>query len=147
MSGFQTDFLTGWAVYLAAAGIGATWNPTGTYTALQLGIVLRKMPDSPDRVIVLSAYGIGDDPSLSDSDLGLQVRCRWEGSDPRPADDLDDAIFSLLQNLKGVTLSTGIFVVKCHRRSQTPLGQDANQRWSTSANYVVTVHRPSANRT
>jgi len=147
VSGFKTDLLTGLAVYFAGAGIGATWNTTGAYTALKTGIVLGVVPQAPDRVIALSAYDVSDDPKLSDSVIGVQIRTRWSGSDPRGVDDLDDAIFNLLHAKEGLTLSTHVFVVQCLRKSGTPLGQDANQRWSRSANYYVTVHRPSANRT
>jgi hypothetical protein len=147
VSGFQTDLLTGLAVYLAAGGIGATWNTSGAYTALQTGIVLRTVPQAPDRCITLSTYGVDDDPALSDSTLGIQVRCRWNGPDPRPVDDLDDAVFNLLHGKTGLTLSTGIVIVQLLRQSAGSLGQDANGRWSTTSNYYATAWRPSTNRT
>ena len=147
MSGFQTDLLTGLAVYLAAGGLQATWSPTGEYTALQTGIVIRNVPPAPDRIITLTAYPVSDSPALSDSVLGLQVRCRWGGQDPRPVDDLSDAIFNLLHGKTTLTLSTGVTVVQCLRQSAKTLGQDDNLRWSNAHNYYLTVHRPSTNRT
>ncbi len=104
------------------------------------------MPDKPDRLVCLSAYGVGDDPSLSDSVLGVQVLTRWNGADPRGVDDLDDEIFDLLHGLAGVELATGVRIVICLRQSSASLGQDVGQRWSRSANYYVTAHRPSDNR-
>jgi len=146
MSGFQTNLLTGLAAYLAAGGLGATWSTSGAYTALQTGIVLGAIPQAPDRVIALSAYGVSDSPGLSDSVIGVQVRCRWENADPRPVDDLQDTIFNLLHGVNGVTLSTGVYVVIATRKSAATLGQDQNGRWSNVANYYLSVHRPSTHR-
>ena len=140
--------LTGFAVLMAAtATIGATWNTTGAYSASQTGIVLGTIPESPDRVIALTAYGVGDDVALSDSVLGLQVLTRWAGRDPRPVYNLDAAIFALLQNSRHLILSTGVHVVLCARNSgPAPLGQDSNGRWSLSSNYNSKLHRPSTHR-
>jgi len=93
-------------------------------------------------------YDSDDDPALSDSIVNLQVRCRAEGQDKRKVDDLDDAVFSLLQNKLNTTLSTGVTVGQMHRVSgPASLGQDGNLRWSTSSNYLVSAHRPSTHRT
>ena len=135
MSGFETDLLTGLAELLVGAGIGA-WNPTGAYAATDTGIVFNVIPQSPDTII-----------TLSDSVVGVQVRTRCGGQDPRPVMDLDGSIFSALHGLQGVTLSTGVHLVSLVRRSGVPLGQDANNRWMRSANFYATVWRPSTNRT
>jgi hypothetical protein len=147
-AGFESNLLTGLAVYLAAGGIEATYNTSGVYTTLQTGIVLGNIPQAPDRVITLTVYDADDDPALSDSTVNLQVRCRGEGQDKRKVDDLDSAVFNLLQNKLDVTLSTGVKVGEIHRTSgPASLGQDGNSRWSLSSNYAVSAHRPSANRT
>ena len=147
VAGFTTDLLTGIAVYLAAGGIGATWNASGTYGVLDTGIVLGNIPQAPDRIITLTGYGVSDSPSLSDSVLGAQIRCRWGGADPRPVDDLNDSIFSILHGKTAFTLSTGVVVVQALRQSTASLGQDEGRRWSMTANYYLTVHRPSTYRT
>jgi hypothetical protein len=77
----------------------------------------------------------------------VQVISRWGGRDPRPSDDLDDAIFSLLHGRQRLVLSTGVTIVQIMRVSGAPLGWDENQRRSVSSNYYVTVHRASTNRT
>jgi hypothetical protein len=147
-AGFESNLLTGLAVYIAAGGIEATWNTSGAYTALQTALVLGDFPQTPDRIIALTAYGVSDDPSLSDSVIGLQVRTRAEGQDKRKVDNLDAAVFGLLQNKTAWTLSTGVYVVQCLRNSgPASLGKDVSPRWQLSSNYYVTVHRPSANRT
>lgn len=147
--GFTTLLLNGLAVYLAAGGIGATYNSSGLYTATQTGIAFGKLPDTPDSAIVLSAYGIGqDDPSLSDSGLGVQVICRCGGADPRLAADLSDAVFDLLHGVQHLTLSTGVHVIQCRRNSgPASLGQDSNNRWALTQNFYADLHRPSSFRT
>jgi hypothetical protein len=146
VSGFSTDLLTGLAVYLAANSVG-TWNTSGAYTVLETGIVLGNVPQTPDRIVTLTSYGVSDSPALSDSVLGVQVRTRWGGADPRPCDDLDDLIFNLLHGKTGLVLSTGVTIVQSLRHSASTLGQDGNSRWSNVSNYYLSVHRPSTNRT
>lgn len=145
MAGFQTDLAVGFAQLLAAKGV-ATWNAAGAYTSGQTGIILRALPQAPDRVIVLAPYGVDDDLVHGDDITGLQVTTRWGGGDPRPNDDLADAVFDQLQGLPRTVLSTGIVVEQCFRRSGTSLGQDANSRWRTVQNFYVTAHRPTPHR-
>lgn len=144
--GYQTDLLTGLAQDLAGRGIGV-WSPAGSYAAADTAIVLATVPQAPDRVITLTWYAVSDDPTLSDTVSGVQVRCRWAGQDPRPASDLSDLIFDAWHGASGLTLATGVRVVECSRRSAVSLGQDANGRWSTSQNFYLTTHRPSPHRT
>jgi len=147
-AGFQSNLLTGLAVHLAAGGIEATYRTSGVFTALETGIVLGSIPQTPDRIVTLTVYDSDDDPALSDSAVRVQVRCRAQGADKRLVDNLEDAIFNLLQNKLDITLSTGVTVGQIHRASgPASLGQDGNSRWSTSSNYSVSAHRPSANRT
>lgn len=145
--GFSTDLLTGLAQLLEDKSIGA-WRPDGTpYAAGETPIILGDVPQAPDRVITLTAYVVDDDPSLSDSVLGVQARYRTTGREQRATDDLADDVFDAWHGLHDVVLSTGVHVVELLRRSGAPLGKDASNRWSRSDNYYATVHRPSANRT
>lgn len=138
--------LTGIAQLLDARGV-ATWRSAGAYTAGETAVVLGGLPQSPDRVVALAGYGVGDDGTLSDSTIGVQVTTRWGGQDPRPGDELVDAVFDTLHGLHDATLPTGVRVVLSMRQSWTSLGQDANQRWRMVQNFYVTTHRPSAHRT
>ena len=146
MTGFETNLLTGIAQLLATANLG-TWRDTGVYAAAETGIVFDTVPATPDRVITLTDYVVSDDPTLSDSVIGVQVRTRWAGADPRPVKDLDGGIFDALHGLESVTLTGGIHIVSMFRRSGTSMGQDLGNRWGRSSNYYATVHRPSTNRT
>jgi hypothetical protein len=148
--GFNTNLLTNLAAYLQTNSIG-TWNTSGAYTAAQTGITLYTMPQGvTDKIICLSAYGVGDEPLTNHSIIGVQVRCRWSGTNPTLVDDLADSIFTLLQGKTNWTLGAGaaaVSVVKCVRNSgPISLGQDANGRWVNSSNYYLTVCYPSTNR-
>ena len=146
MSGHRTNLLTGVAVLLDAAAV-AVWNATGAYSPTQTGIVLKVVPQSPDAVVTLTTYSVSDDPTLSDTVMGLQVITRAAGQDPRAVDDLSDAVFDQLHGLHDTDLSTGLHIVQCLHRSGASLGQDDLHRWANTDNYYVTTHRPSLNRT
>lgn len=149
---FDELFLTGFAMRLAAAGIGLRWDPSGIYTPGQVGIVVDAVPESPDDVVTLSAYAVSDEYSLADTVMGLQVRVRRAGQNPRPCRATGSKIFTNLQGLAQTALPApvgepaGVFVNACERRSHTPGGQDKSQRWSQIQNFYVTVHRPTTYR-
>jgi hypothetical protein len=150
MSGIQTNLLVGIATALQTAGLG-TYNSSGVYTTVQTGIVFGTVPQGPDRIITLTPYGVADDPALSDSVLGLQVRTRWGGANPSLVYDLDDLLFAYLHGRRGWTVNTGaaaVTIAQCLRNSgPASLGQDANLRWSLSSNYYLDIWRPSTHRT
>lgn len=138
-------FLEGVAQHLAAAGVGV-WRPSGSYPPGEAGIVVAARPQEPGDVISLSAYGVDDDPSLSDSVLGLQVWCRRAGAHPGPVAETADAVFDVLHGTTHLALVGGVHVVQCLRRSQVSGGQDGNGRWSDIQNFYATVHYPSTHR-
>ena len=146
MSGFETNLRTGIAAALNTAAIGV-WREASAYAAGETAIVFGTFPQDPARAVCLSLYGVGDEPSLSDSTIGLQVRTRWDGQDPRLVDDLAALVLDYLHGKTDWTLSTGVHVVQCLRKSWVPLGQDTNGRWERSDNYYLDVWQPSANRT
>lgn len=142
--GFTTDLLSGIASRLDTAGV-AVWRPTGTYDPAEVGIVLGVPTQQPDSLIALAVYTSDDDPSLSDSTLGMQVRLRAPDADTRKADDLADGVFDTLQGLHGATLGP-LRLVYARRRSTLPLGIDGKGRHERTENYDLTVHRPSTHR-
>jgi hypothetical protein len=144
--GFTSRLVAGMAEHIEAAGIG-TWDPTGTsYADDATAIVIRAIPDQPDRLITLTAYPIGRNlPGMADHLTGVQVRLR-AGPDPRECDDLADELFDLLDGASGLTWG-GIPVKDVGRRSYTSLGQDGSRRWERSENYEVDAMRPTANNT
>jgi hypothetical protein len=143
---FTGDVLKGLAQYLEDGGVG-TYEPTGAYpVSADAPIFLGDMPGTPDRVIVLSAYVIDDDPSLPDSAVGVQARTRGAAGSPGSVDDLDDAVFDRLHGARGITAGT-VRITQILRRSGTPLGRDGNRRFERSSNFYVTAARPSLHRT
>lgn len=144
--GFTSRLLTGLAEHLDTAGIGV-WDPTGTtYADGDTAIVIRAIPDRPDRLITITTYPLGANlPGMADHVTGLQVRLR-AGPDPRECDDLADAIHDLLDGASGLTWG-GIPVKSISRRSYTSLGADGSRRWERSENYEVDAMRATANNT
>jgi len=144
--GWTSRLLTGLAEHLAANGVGA-WRPNGpSYTANEVGIVIRAIPATPDRIITLAAYPVNAGlPGLADITTGVQIRCRGT-VDPRVVEDVGDAAFDLLDGATGLTWG-GIPVVQVYRQSYAPLGSDGNGRWESSHNYYVDAMRPTVNRT
>lgn len=129
---------------LVAASVGVT-RSSGTFQSTDTAIVMQTLPQAPDNAIALTIYAGTDDPTLSDSVARVQVMCRAKTSDPRPTNDLADAVFAAFQNLTA-TLSTGIVVQQMLRRSSVPLGKDDQQRWVRSDNYDIKFWNPSTYR-
>jgi hypothetical protein len=79
---FTADLFVGLAQRIADHGIGTYRADGSAYLATETAIVSSAMPQTPDRAIVLSDYPVTDDPALSDSVLGMQMRCRGRPNDP-----------------------------------------------------------------
>jgi hypothetical protein len=141
---WTTDFLDGLAQHLEDAGVG-TFHSTGVpYTAAQTAIVFDQVPTNPDRLIVLTAYGGGDDPTLSQGEVMVQARFRGT-TDPRTVVLIEDAAFGALHNLPRTDLG-GVKVAAAWRTSFAYMGADANGRHERVSNYRFLVHRPTAHR-
>lgn len=142
-SEFDVEFKAGFGKLLAEEGLGVWGGPFG---ASQVGIVDGALPATPENVLALGSYSVSDDPTNSDSVIGLQVTARAKGQDPRGTERLTAKVYDQLHGLTNVLLPGGVYVVQCHRQSWTSLGQDENNRWREVSNFYVTVHRPSKYR-
>lgn len=143
--GWTSDLLTGLAEHLDANSVGI-WRPTGAYGADETAIVIRAIPQEPDRLITLAPYPVGTTlRGMQDHVSAIQIRVRGT-TDPRVCEDLADEVFDLLDSCGRQTLN-GIALVDMWRQSYTSLGQDANLRWEASHNYHVEAMRATANRT
>jgi hypothetical protein len=135
----------GLAEYLATNGV-AVYRPTGVYRDDETGIVLGTVPASPPRVVVLTPYPLSDDVDQADSVLGLQVRVRGAGPDPREALDLVDAVFVELHGATHLDLA-GALVHLAERTASLPMGRDESGRYEHADTYQLTAHRPTRHRT
>lgn len=147
--GWTSRLLVGLAQHLDANSIG-DWDPTGTYTADQVGILIRAVPSTPDTVITLAPYvNATAERGLGDLTTGVQLRFRGT-TDPRVCEDLADEAFDLLDSSGFQVWGTppaDIVIADVYRASYTSLGQDSNGRWEASHNYFVEAMRPTTNRT
>ncbi|MFE5777080.1 minor capsid protein [Brachybacterium sp. NPDC056505] len=134
--------VTGLAVLLDGEGI-ASWSPSGTLTGPGPVIAMAAVPESPDRVVTLTAYTVTDDPAFSDSTIAVQVRVRGT-TDPRTTWATSGAVFDVLQAWTGDL--GGVPVIECHRQVSAPLGQDGNRRWEQADTYYMQTHTPTRHR-
>lgn len=132
------ELLTGIAEYLAGAGLGLSWNPSGTYTTNQVGIFAVFMPDSPDRVVVLTLVDTGDDPSMPLGSKMLQVRGRGARNDPLDVAEILDPIFDVLHGRTNWAIGSQV-IVQCLRRVSAPMGLDSNHRNERADQYYLDV--------
>jgi hypothetical protein len=134
------DLLDGYARLIAEAGVGI-YRESGQYTTTETGITIAKVPDTPDRIITLTPYDVDSTSGLTDVTEGLQIRFRT-GPDPRPALDLEDAVFEAL-HMREHTLVGGIPVALSWRQSWSWIGADARGRLELTANYYLRLSRSS----
>lgn len=137
---YETDIATALAELLAAKGVGV-WRPDGAYPdgttpAIYMGLV----PEVARPVITITTYPVEATLNPNDSVLGVQVRTRAPGRDPRPTTDLDGRIFDILHGMTNVPLG-GWRVTKILFQSGAIMGQDDSERWSRTANYYLTGPR------
>lgn len=144
---FDVQFKAGFGQYLASAAGGSVGKWGGPFALTDVGIVDGSLPSTPDNALALGSYSLSDDPTNSDSLIGLQITARAKGQDPRGTERLTGKVYDQLHGLTNVLLPGGVYVVQCYRQSWTSLGQDENSRWREASNFYVTVHRPSKYRT
>lgn len=145
---YTTDLLAGVAAQLSAAGIGVYHtDPTIPYQDTDTAIVLKTMPATPNRCIVLNLYGTGapEDPQTAVSQLGLQVRCRGLPNPVTDVNDLADAVFLLLHGKQHQQYGS-VHANQINRVSTIPMGQDSNKRQEHADNYYVDCDMPAGNR-
>lgn len=135
----------GLAAHLAAAGVGV-YRPTGVYRDDETGLVIGVVPAAPPRVVVLSCYALADDVDQADSLIGLQVRVRSAGTDPRDALTLIDAMFEEQHGATHLTLAS-LVVHLAERTASTPMGRDTNGRYEHADTYRLIAHRHIHHRT
>ena len=137
-----SELLEGIAWQLHAAGVGV-YRPDGVYTASDVGIVLKVVPASPDRVIVLNAYtpGNADHPDQPLSTTAVQIRARGRANKPLDTDETLDAVNVLLQGQEQYRYGT-VQAISVSRFSSVPMGQDGNKRFEHADNYTVDVELP-----
>lgn len=143
---FTVALLEGFAQIIADAGIGMAFRHSGQYASADgIPIFILGIPQSPDEIVTLSPYAYSASGSLSDSEVGLQVRTR-SGSDPRRVLVMDDAIQNILLGNYPLKLPTGVVVSTLSYLNGAPLGQDDNNRWEWASSYRLDVYRPGPHR-
>lgn len=118
-------------------------DPAYIYPDDVLGIYVDRWPQTVEGSVTITDYPVSDDPSLSDSVVGVQVTIK--DADVNVVRAIDSDIFKLFHGRQRGMLGD-VTLVSCVRASGTSLGQDSNGRQGRTANYYLTVHRPSTHR-
>lgn len=141
-----TDILPGIATTIANAGLGVTYNASGTYTTGQTGIFMLAVPAAPDRIVTLTFVAQGDDPSLPYGQGMVQVLTRGLPGQPMDTETLADSIFTLLHGSTNLTYGSTT-ITQLNRKVSVPMGQDDSKRWSRADQfYMDYTPAASANR-
>jgi hypothetical protein len=138
---YTSDLVLGLTDLLTDAGIGEYREDT-PYDTGDTAIVIRSMPDQPDRVICLTPYPVDDDVT-TDTVTAVQVRIR-AGVDPLGVLDLGDSVMGLLHNRRGYMLRT-VRVAVSWRQSMVLLGEDAHGRDERVHNFYFQTTRALPN--
>jgi len=135
------DLMDGVAGLLAAAGLGTF--PVDDIATVPDPITLRKAPAAPDRLITVSHYPITGGGWTTDTEEGIQVRCRTPGEDLRATDELADAIRAALDGHEHAQMgATHVSLIAW--QSGASLGQDDAERWEHTQNFHLITARPRA---
>lgn len=117
-------------------------DPDTAMPAGSVPIIIDQWPESID-CVTLADYTVSDDPSLSDSVVGVQVTIKAQSRAVVKAIAAD--VFNRYQGRIGGMLGD-VRLVSSRRSSGTSIGVDSDKRQGRVENLYLTVHRPSAHR-
>lgn len=140
--GAATDISVGIASLIAGAGLGVTYSTTTPYTATQTGVVMKSVPATPDRVVVISVIPMTDELAAPSGQVMVQIRTRGIPDNALDVDELADSIKPVLHGLKGLTWGT-VQLVQMVRNNAVTLGQDQSKRWERVDDYTLDVEYPA----
>lgn len=149
MSGWTHDLLVGLAQLLEDNGLGRYIDEEddSVFVSDDTAIVLKEMPPSPDRAIVLNTYSPVDDPVLGMGTVMVQFRFRGARNLVTDSDTLADAVFDLLQGSRYLNLIPGTPPIsRAKRQTSLDLGADGNNRWERTDNYELFGARSTPHR-
>lgn len=117
--------------------------PGVVYAESATSIHIDRYPQKAGGSVTITDYTVTDDPSLSDSVVGIQFTIKHR--DRNAVKAIAGDIFNRFHG-RGRGMLGAVTLVTSSRASGTNTGQDGNERQGRIENYYLTVHRPSANR-
>lgn len=122
-----------------------TYDPAG-YTPDQTGAFFKRMPDAPDRCVVITAWTVAGLPNGPLDQINVQLRFRGAPDNETDVDLLGGMAFDFFHGRTDYMLGA-VHVIQCLQRSSAPLGLDDSNRWERADTYVLDVDvPPTANR-
>lgn len=135
------SLLTHIAGILSDNGAGV-YKPTTGYETSDTAILMKTMPDKPDRCITLNWVPADTNPAIPHMTGILQVACRGNPDRPLDSDDLADTCDTWLDGLTQSDCGDGTVVNLCNHRNTVNMGQDDLKRWVTAVQYTVKLDVP-----
>jgi hypothetical protein len=132
------DLLYGIAGMLNGVAVDLTWLGPGTGT----GILMKTMPDSPDRCIVLNVIPQNDNITIAYGEVDVQLAARGARNNPLDVDDILDAAFVILHGAKAIVCGS-VTITQMNRFSSIPMGQDQLVRNERVDKYRLTLDYPT----
>lgn len=112
-------------------------------------IVLGALPQSPDLLLGVNIYGLGESDTVNAQDeQGWQIRVRGPSADVRVAEQKAFDVYSALHGLGRRTLAGGTWLQLAVGVNGGPIaaGRDVNGRPEWIVNLRADIDRPTANR-
>ncbi len=119
-------------------------GPNGTYPTGATGIFRKRMPERPDRAIVINVYELMDaapsfDPGIGGQVASVQIRTRVaKASSPLEVDELADSIVHLLHGAHHATWGE-VKVERCTYSYGGSIGADSTGREERSDNFRIVI--------
>lgn len=141
---FLRDLTEGIAALLAPQGFGFR-DPAATHP-----LYPAKLPDAssggPAHAVALTCVPLTDDPAMAQSETRLSFLMRSAADDITDLWAIEHALKDGLAGHYPITLASGVAVSSLEFRTSGALTQDDQNRWESTADYVVNHGRPTAYR-
>lgn len=128
---WTSQVATGCARLLAAAGV-CSWDEEGIYTGDAVGAFINTMPDQPGDAIGLWANSLT--PDRGHTQFRVTIRVRRDEVDPRPVQDLAQAVIDTLDHAAHLTFDQ-VHVPLLWLQSGDSIGPDTAGREEVSLNF------------
>lgn len=144
MADTETDLILGLAGVVNDGGAAVydtarTWTKSDTDAAVAFG----RMPQVPDRVVMLTAWRVGpDDPAHPTGQYNVQAYFRGRPNDPFDPAEMAAEVRDLFNGMVDRTFGS-CTVTQARHKNTIPTGWDTNNRRELSANYTFDVDEPA----
>jgi hypothetical protein len=135
----HTDILRGAAELLGANDFGV-YRESGVYQPDERGIVIAAFPETPREILSVAIYApeyTGFSPTAKRQLTATRLQVRWrQAGNPLDGIETFDRLRALIHRQQ---LTLGPVQALGKYLSFSPMGQDANDRWSFTSNWQLSA--------